>query len=99
MIMTSTSRGRVSISSSSATDSPVIDTDYMSTETDRTALLHASCRILTAMLSTHAMNDYIEAQKPPSGAPRLKDLEPLTATSSDAEILERIRRTDTQHYH
>ncbi|KAI2619895.1 choline dehydrogenase [Hypoxylon sp. NC1633] len=98
MLLVPTSRGTVSIRSSTPVDPPRIQPNYLSTALDRDTLLYASRQTLKAMMATGPMKDIVESETPISGE-GLEELTPLTADSSDAEIEDRIRRTGTQHHH
>lgn len=93
MLLGSTSRGTVSISSSSPTDNPVVDSNYFETEADRVTLIHGIRRTLQALLDTSALKDFIEAEMPPPGLPA------LSSRSSDAELEARIKAAGVAHYH
>ncbi|PLB52592.1 putative glucose dehydrogenase [Aspergillus steynii IBT 23096] len=93
MLLGSTSRGTVSVSSSSPTDNPVVNSNYFDTEADRVTLVHGVRRTLQALLGTTALKDYIEAEVPPPGMPA------LSPRSSDAELEARIRAAGVAHYH
>ncbi|KAK1138464.1 hypothetical protein N8T08_002479 [Aspergillus melleus] len=93
MLLGSTSRGTVSIRSSSPTDNPMVDSNYFDTEADRVTLIHGIRRTLQALLDTNALKDYIEAEVPPPGMPA------LSLQSSDAELEARIRAVGVAHYH
>ncbi|OAQ59179.1 glucose dehydrogenase [Pochonia chlamydosporia 170] len=98
MLLRPTSRGTVSIRSSSPSDMPYIKPNYFSTALDRDTLVHAAQRTLKAMLATDAMKSIVESETPPSGD-GLPDLTPLTADAGDEAIEQRIRQTGTQHHH
>ncbi|KAI1775579.1 choline dehydrogenase [Hypoxylon cercidicola] len=98
MLLCSTSRGQVSIRSSTPDDPPRIQPNYFSTPLDRDVLIHATRQTLKAMLATSHMKPIVESEAPPSGE-GLDGLTALTADASDEEIEERIRRTGTQHHH
>ena len=93
MILAPISRGRITLSSSSLTDPPVIDPRYYSSAVDRTVLIHGTRRVLTALLGTPTGQKYFETEAAPPG------MQPLTPDSSDAEINARIRATGAPHYH
>ncbi|KID93768.1 glucose dehydrogenase, partial [Metarhizium majus ARSEF 297] len=98
MLLRPTSRGVVSIRSSSPSDPPRIQPNYFSTLLDRVTLVHAAKRTLKAMLATSSMHSIIEGETPPSGQ-GLDGLIPLTADASGEAIEERIRQTGIQHHH
>lgn len=104
MLLLPTSRGTVTIRSADAADPPLVRPAYFSTPIDRAALVHATRRTLQAVLATQTLGSLVEGETPPSVQGQEKDLgelglTPLTATSTDAEIEDRIRRTGTQHHH
>ncbi|KAI2609645.1 choline dehydrogenase [Hypoxylon fragiforme] len=98
MLLLPTSRGTVSIRSKNPNDPPRIQPNYFSTQLDRDTIVHATRQTLNAMLASSSMKPIVESETPPSGE-GLDGLTPLTATSSDEEIEERMRRTGTQHHH
>ncbi|KAH9985876.1 choline dehydrogenase [Xylariaceae sp. FL0662B] len=98
MLLLPTSRGTVSIRSSSPNDPPRIQPNYFSTSLDHDTLVHATRQTLKAMLATGPMKTIVESESPPRGK-GLDGLTPLTADSSDEDIKERIRRTGMQHHH
>ncbi|KAI1859649.1 uncharacterized protein JN550_011957 [Neoarthrinium moseri] len=98
MLLLPTSRGRVSIRSSSPANLPRIQPDYFATQLDRDALIHAARQTLKLMLGTGPMKGIVEGETPPSGE-GLEGSTPLTADAADEQIEERIRRTGTQHHH
>lgn len=93
MLLLPTSRGSITITSSSPTDHPRTDPNYYSTATDRAALIHGVRCALTALLTTTACKSHIEYEAPPP------NLLPLTPTSSDVEIDSRIRAGGVSHAH
>ncbi|KAL6713317.1 hypothetical protein ACLMJK_008782 [Lecanora helva] len=93
MLLVPTSRGIVTLKSSSPNDSPEIDPNFYSTEFDRTALIYGARRLLKAMLATPAGKTYIEFEGAPPG------MTPLTEYSSDDAIDERIKMTGKSHAH
>ncbi|ETS74997.1 hypothetical protein PFICI_13481 [Pestalotiopsis fici W106-1] len=97
MLLLPNSRGHVSIRSTDATDSPVIQPNFFSTPLDHDTLVHAVRQTLKVMLTTR-MSSIVDSETPPS-APGLEGLESLTADASDEVIEDRIRRTGMQHFH
>ncbi|KAL2844806.1 putative glucose dehydrogenase [Aspergillus pseudoustus] len=93
MLLGSTSRGTISISSASPTDPPVVDSNYFDTEVDKMTLIHGARRTMQALLETDALKDYVEAEITPPGIPT------LSATSGDEEFEARIRATGLAHHH
>ncbi|KAI1132918.1 choline dehydrogenase [Nemania abortiva] len=98
MLLLPTSRGTVSIRSSSPNDPPRIQPSYFSTPIDRDALIHATRQTVKVLTATEAMKPIVEGESPPSGN-GLDGLKPLSADASDELIEERIRLTGTQHHH
>ncbi|KAI0178121.1 choline dehydrogenase [Pestalotiopsis sp. NC0098] len=98
MLLLPSSRGSVSIRSQKPSDAPVIRPNYLSTPLDRDTLVHAARETLRLMLTTDHMKTVVEGETPPSGE-GLQGLKPLTASSSDEELEERIRLTGMQHFH
>ncbi|KAI1395759.1 choline dehydrogenase [Hypoxylon fuscum] len=98
MVLCPTSRGNVSIRSSTPNDPPRVQPNYFSAPLVRDILIHATRQTLKAMLTTGPMKTIVESETPPSGE-GLGGLTALTADASDEEIEERIRRTGTQHHH
>ncbi|KAK6074549.1 glucose dehydrogenase [Seiridium cupressi] len=98
MLLLPNSRGTVSIRSSIANDSPIIQPNFFSTPLDRDTLVHAVRQTLKAMLTTTQMKSIVEGETPPLG-PGLDGLTPLTADTSAGVIEERIQRTGMQHFH
>jgi choline dehydrogenase-like flavoprotein len=93
MLQLPTSRGTITLQSASPTDPPSIHPNYYATETDRTILIHATRRLLQALLDTDAGKSSFETEVPPPGMPV------LTSSSSDEDIDARIRATGTAHFH
>ena len=90
--LSTTSRGTVTLASDKATDDPIIDPRYFTTEHDRVVMRAGIRRILQAMKSP-AMKDYIESETPPPGMPR------INSGSSDLELDNRINATSSSFYH
>lgn len=93
MLLASTSRGSITISSRNPTDPPKIKSNYFDTETDRVTLIHGTRRTMQALLDTSALSEYVESEVPPPG------MSALSSTSSDEEIEARIRATGMAHHH
>ncbi|KAJ3580558.1 hypothetical protein NPX13_g13 [Xylaria arbuscula] len=98
MLLLPTSRGTVSIRSSSPHDPPRIQPSYFSTPIDQDALIHATRQTVKVLTETEAMKPIVESESPPSGD-GLEGLKPLTVDASNEMIEERIRLTGTQHHH
>jgi choline dehydrogenase-like flavoprotein len=93
MLLGATSRGVISINSADPTDPPLVDANYFDTEVDKVTLIHGVLRTMQALLTTSALEEYIETEMPPPG------MAALSASSSDAEIEARIRATGLAHHH
>ncbi|KAI1409708.1 GMC oxidoreductase [Hypoxylon sp. FL1857] len=98
MLLLPTSRGTVTIRSSSATDLPRVQPNYLSTQLDRDALIHATRTTVKLLTATESLKPIIEGESPPVKE-GLEGLTPLTVDSSDEVILERLQRTGEQHQH
>ncbi|CAI6312325.1 unnamed protein product [Periconia digitata] len=98
MLLLPTSRGTVSLSSSSPNDPPKIQPNYLSTALDRDVLKYHARRTLKMVLGTKSLSEYVESETPPSG-PGLDGLVPLTLDVSDGVLQERIERSGMQHHH
>lgn len=90
-VMSPTSRGRVSISSSSALDPPVIDPNYNATNVDQALMRYGIRRVLD--LVHKSMSDIIESETPPP------TLEALTNKSSDSAVDARVRSQARTFFH
>ena len=93
MLLNSTSRGSVSITSALPTDLPAIDPNHYATKADQVCLIHGTRRVLQVLLDTSEGKAYFESEAPPPGFAK------LDSKSSDAEIDSRIRATGAAHYH
>ena len=93
MLLLSTSRGSITISSASPNDPPIIIPNYYSTQADRTALIYGTRRVLQALLETSAGKDIVANEVVPPG------MEALSFQSTDAAIDKRIRATGAAHKH
>ncbi|KAK4695119.1 hypothetical protein P7C71_g2572, partial [Lecanoromycetidae sp. Uapishka_2] len=93
MLLLPTSRGHISLASTSATDTPIINPNYYATAMDRAALIYGTRRITKALLETAAGKEFIACEVPPPGMPE------LTSHSSDDVIDERIRAAGVPHAH
>ncbi|KAL9632726.1 MAG: hypothetical protein Q9164_005140 [Protoblastenia rupestris] len=93
MLLLPTSRGRISLASTSISDPPHIDPNYYSTATDRAALIYGTRRVLKALLDTKAGKEQIASEVVPPG------MAELTSQSKDQEIDERIRAAGMPHAH
>ena len=93
MLLLPTSRGRISLASTSISDPPHIDPNYYSTAADRAALIYGTRRVLEALLDTKAGKEQIASEVVPPG------MAELTSQSKDEEIDERIRAAGMSHAH
>lgn len=93
MLNIPTSRGRVSLASSSMNDPPVVDPNYYDTAVDRAALTYGVRRVLQALLGTEAGKSFVAEEVPPTGLPA------LNPKSTDDEIGARIRAAGVSHAH
>ncbi|KAI1660715.1 putative GMC oxidoreductase [Daldinia decipiens] len=98
MLLLPTSRGKVTIRSSSPTDLPSVQPNYLSTQMDRDALVHAVRTTIKLLTATANLKPIIEGESPPVQE-GLEGLTPLIVDTSDEEILERLQRIGEQHQH
>jgi len=92
LCMSTTSRGTVTLASDKATDNPIIDPRYFTTEHDR-AVMRAGIRRTLQAMESPALKDYIECETPPPGLPR------ITSASSDAELDARVNAVSWSWFH
>ncbi|KAJ9606037.1 hypothetical protein H2200_009886 [Cladophialophora chaetospira] len=90
-VMSPTSRGKISISSASALDPPVIDPNFNATEVDRRLMRYGFRRLLK--LVKDSLSDVVESENPPPPFQALPD------GSSDSEIDERVRSEGRTFFH
>jgi choline dehydrogenase-like flavoprotein len=90
-VMSPTSRGKISISSASALDPPVIDPHYNETEADRSMMRYGIRRVLKLVRTS--LSDIVQSENPPP------PFEALTDTSSDSEIDARVRSEARTFFH
>ncbi|KAJ6095319.1 hypothetical protein N7486_006065 [Penicillium sp. IBT 16267x] len=88
-----TSRGEITIYSADPLASPVINPNYYATELDRVAIRSAVRKAFEVYQGSDALKDIIKCEVPPAG------YEALTATSSDEEIDDRVRRVGITSFH
>jgi choline dehydrogenase-like flavoprotein len=93
LLLTPTSRGSIDIASSDMSQPPLINPNYLSTETDRCMLRSGIRQALRLFQETSAGSGCVVDEVPPDGFPK------LTANSSDAEIDARAIRTAGTFYH
>lgn len=80
-----TSRGTITLASTNVMADPIIDPNYLDTEIDREAMRAGVRLALRTMQDTPSGRSIIEGETPPPG------MTPLSASSSDKEIDDRIR--------
>ncbi|KAJ5946033.1 GMC oxidoreductase [Penicillium verhagenii] len=88
-----TSRGEINISSPNPLAPPDINPNYYATELDRAAIRTGIRKAFEVYQGSESLKDIIESEAPPAG------YEPLTATSTDEEIDERVRRVGITSFH
>ncbi|KAH8672128.1 putative glucose dehydrogenase [Tricladium varicosporioides] len=93
MLLLPTSRGSVTLASTSPSDLPLITSNYCSTKADVASLVHGTRRMLQLMLETSSGRQYIEGEITPPGQTL------LSCGSSDEEIEQRIRAAGIAHKH
>ncbi|KAI0146843.1 putative GMC oxidoreductase [Xylariaceae sp. FL1272] len=98
MLLLPTSRGTVTIRSSSPKDTPCIRPNFLATQLDRDSLIHAVRTTVRALTATESLGAVVAGESPPVKE-GLEDLVPLTADTSDEVILDRLERTGEQHQH
>ncbi|KAI0838782.1 GMC oxidoreductase [Hypoxylon sp. FL0890] len=98
MLLLPTSRGTVTIRSSSPTDLPRVRPNYLSTQLDRDTLVHAARTTVKVPTATENMKPIVEGESPPIKE-GLEGLTPLTVDTSGEVILERLQQTGEQHQH
>ncbi|KAI1175283.1 GMC oxidoreductase [Nemania sp. FL0916] len=101
MLLLPTSRGVITLRSSSPTDPPRIYPNYLTTQQDRETLIYATRRTLKAMLGTENLGAIVECESPPDKAPEkaYSSFTPLTLDSSHGDIDTRLRETGEPHQH
>lgn len=92
LCLSSTSRGTVTLASDKATDNPIIDPRYFTTQHDR-VVLRSGIRVALSAMESAAVADYIEGETPPKGMSR------INSASSDAELDERINALTSSWFH
>ncbi|KIW88167.1 uncharacterized protein Z519_11278 [Cladophialophora bantiana CBS 173.52] len=90
-VMSPTSRGSISISSTSALDPPVIDPNYNATSVNHTLMRYAIRRLLDAV--HNSMSVVIDSENPPP------PFEALTISSSDEAIDARVNSEARSFFH
>ncbi|KAI0539461.1 putative GMC oxidoreductase [Xylaria digitata] len=98
MLLLPTSRGTVTIRSSLPTDLPCIKPNYLSTQHDRDALVHATRTTLKALTASESLKAIVQSESPPIKE-GLEGLVPLTVDTNDEAILDRLQQTGEQHHH
>lgn len=92
LCLSPTSRGTVTLASNKATDNPVIDPRYFTTEHDR-AVIRAGMRLTLRAMESAAMEEYIEGETPPPGMPS------ISSVSSDQELDRRVEAMSWSWFH
>ena len=90
--MSPTSRGTLTLASSKATDDPIVDPRYFTTEHDRVVIRAGMRRALQAMESS-VLSDFIEGETAPPGMPN------ISSASSDSELDKRINAMSWSWFH
>ena len=90
--MSPTSRGTLTLASSKATDDPIVDPRYFTTEHDRVVIRAGMRRALQAMESS-VLRDFIEGETAPPGMPS------ISSASSDNELDKRINTMSWSWFH
>lgn len=91
--LSTTSRGRITLSSSDPTADPLIDPAYFTTEHDL-AVMRAGIRAILRMTESDAGKSFIISELPPDPS-----LAPLTSASTDVELDARIKAYPSSFYH
>ncbi|KAF4624911.1 hypothetical protein G7Y89_g13261 [Cudoniella acicularis] len=86
------SRGTVKLAASNPQDDPLIDPNHFATNTDK-CIIRAGVRRMMQVMETPAMKNFIDGEAVPAGGV------PLTSTSSDEEIDDRVRQFANTWYH
>ena len=92
LCMSPTSRGVLTLGSTKATDDPIIDPRYFTTEHDRVVIRSGMRRALLAMESS-ALRDLVEGEVAPPGMPS------INSASSDTELDKRINAISWSWFH
>ena len=92
LCLSPTSRGSITLASTKATDSPIIDPRYFTTEHDR-VVIRAGMRLALQAMESAALRECVEGEVPPPG------MLPLSSTSSDAELDARVNAMSCSWYH
>ena len=64
LCLSTTSRGTVTLASNKATDNPIIDPRYFSTEHDR-AVIRAAIHLTLQAMESEELKGYVEGETPP----------------------------------
>ena len=92
LCLSPTSRGTVTLASNKATDNPVIDPRYFSTEHDR-AVIRAGIRLTLQAMESEVLKGYVEGETPPPGMPH------ISSASSDVELDKRVDAISWSWFH
>jgi choline dehydrogenase-like flavoprotein len=93
LLMTPTSRGRITLKNTNPTSPLVIDPSYYSTEIDKTIMRNGIRNVLKVLLHTPEGQTTVESEHAPDSAPQLE------LKSTDADIDERVARVANTFYH
>lgn len=94
MLTIPTSRGQVTLASSSPDTAPLIETNFFTTAVDKAALIYGARQLMKVLLDTSSGSAYVEAEVAPAPG-----MEPLRLDSTDDEIEKRIRTVGFPHFH
>ena len=92
LCMSPTSRGELTLASNKATDDPIVDPRYFTTEHDRVVIRAGMRRAIQAMESS-VLKDFIEGEAAPPGMPS------ISSASSDIELDKRINAMSWSWFH
>lgn len=93
VVMSTTSRGVISLASPRPQDAPVYDPQFYTTEHDKAVTRAAMRNVLKTFLDTEAGREFVTAEVPPPG------YNALTPNASDEELNARINHYTGSHYH
>jgi choline dehydrogenase-like flavoprotein len=92
LLMTPTSRGRITLRDTESTSQPAIDPRYYSTEVDKAIMRNGVRDVIKVLRDTPEGYGIVESEHNPDGAPQ------LTLEFSDADIDERVSRVANTFY-
>lgn len=93
VLMTPTSRGKITLKDTDPTSHPVIDPNYYSTETDKAILRNGIRYVLKVLLDTPEGQNIVGTEHAPDSAPQLA----LESTDTDIDV--RVARVANTFYH